>query len=94
MDKFSSYVYGWNEWVVTPIILILAILFYIRSRDTWHLLIAGGLVLSISSQFLYLLFPIPTHEYYPGLIMSAIGFVIVIVGSIWGLVKKKKMISK
>ena len=94
MDKFSSYVYGWNDWVVAPIILILAIVFYVRSRDTWHLLIAAGLALSISSKFLYLLFPFPTYEYYPGLIMSAIGFVIVIFGWILWLAKKKKVVSK
>ena len=95
MGNFSSYVYGWNDWVVAPIFLTVAIVFYVRIRESWLLLVAIGLALTILSQTLYHFYPHPTHKLHlAGLVIGIIGFSIAVWGGIrWWVDKKKKVVS-
>jgi len=96
MDNFSSYVYGWSDWVVTPIFLVVAIVFHVRNCRTWLLLIAIGLALTALSEFLYHLYPNPLHKLHLiGLVIGITGFAIAVWGGIrWWSERKKNLASE
>ncbi len=50
MGELRNYLYAWNDWVVYPVIALVAVYFYARLRRISTLLMACGAVLYVGSE--------------------------------------------
>jgi len=85
MGDIAKYLFAWNDWVVMPIVLVVAIRAFVRLRRPSLLLFAFGASLYIASSALQLYYqPSPSHlAYNAALISQYLGLLTGLVAFVW-----------
>jgi len=96
MSDFTHVLFAWNDWVVFPVLAVVALVLHIRRRKHSTLLLFVGLfVLLVGRVLLVAYFQSPLHlGYLIGLVVSSVGLVASIAGAVWFLRKDYVVPSK
>ena len=84
MSGLAQYLYAWNDWLVMPILLVVAVFAFIRSRRPSLLLVMFGASLYVASSVLQGLDPSPPNfTLNPALIAQYLGLLVGLGGLVW-----------
>jgi len=85
MGDIAKYLFAWNDWVVMPIVLVVAIYAFVRLRRPSLLVFAFGASLYVGSSVLQLFYhPSPSHfAYNAALVSQYLGMVIALAALVW-----------
>jgi uncharacterized membrane protein YidH (DUF202 family) len=94
MGAIPKYLDTWNNWIVVPIVLLVAVFTFITWRRSSLLLVALGAALYITSS-LFQVFNMPPGQvgFNPALMTQYIGLVLSMTGLAWLWQKDRQVVS-
>ena len=84
MSGLAQYLYAWNDWLVMPILLVVAVFAFLRPRRSSLLLVMFRISLCIAFFVLQALEPLPPNlALRHVLVMQYLGLLVGLLGFVW-----------